>query len=391
MPRPVAILGSTGSIGENTLRVIADNPDRFEVTALAAGANWEKLAEQAHLFSPRLVSIADPSSGKYLREILPVGIRVLSGEEGLCEVAAGSGAEVVVSALVGAAGLAPTLAAIEVGAAVALANKEVLVMAGELVIKRARERSLPLLPIDSEHAGVFQILKGQAVGTAVDRVILTASGGPFRDHPIGALRDVSRDAALRHPTWKMGPKITIDSASLMNKGLELIEARWLFGLAPEQVDVLIHPESVVHALVEFVDGSVLAQMSVPDMRISISQALCYPDRVPCQAPRLDLAKSGSLTFGKPDPARFPCLSHAKAALVDGGTSPAVLNAANEVAVAAFLDMQIGFMDIPALVGTAMDNHRNEKAESLEAVMEADRWAREFTASRVNGTKNYVSS
>jgi 1-deoxy-D-xylulose-5-phosphate reductoisomerase len=391
MPQSVAILGSTGSIGENTLRVIADNPDRFDVAALAAGSNWEKLADQARAFSPRLVSVADPTDGERLREALPAGIRVLSGEEGLREVAAGAGAGIVVSALVGAAGLAPTLAAIESGASIALANKEVLVMAGELVTGRARERSLPLLPIDSEHAGVFQILNGRAPGAEVDRIILTASGGPFRDLSIGALRDVTCEAALRHPTWKMGPKITIDSASLMNKGLELIEARWLFGLAPERVDVLIHPESVVHALVEFVDGSVLAQMSVPDMRISISQALCYPDRVPCQAPRLDLAQRGSLTFGEPDLTRFPCLSHAKAVLAEGGTSPAVLNAANEVAVAAFLDTRIGFMDIPALVGTALDDHQNGKAESLEAVMEADRWAREFTASRLNGMRTPVRS
>lgn len=383
--KKVAILGSTGSIGENTLRVIADNRDRFEVVALAAGSNWERLAQQAREFSPELVSIADSGNAANLKN--GSGVKVLSGVGGLREVAAGAGADIVVSALVGAAGLDPTLAAIEAGAAIALANKEVLVMAGELVTQRARERKVPILPIDSEHAGVAQLLGGNGAGHEVLRIILTASGGPFRTTPVESLHEVTLEGALRHPTWKMGPKVTIDSASMMNKGLELIEARWLFDLAPRQMDVLIHPESVVHALAEFVDGSMLAQMSVPDMRISISQALCYPDRVLCEVPRLDLASLGALHFEEPNPGRFPCLAHARAVLNEGGTSPAVLNAANEIAVAAFLEKRIGFMDIPALVASALDGHRNATAWNLDDVLEADRWAREFTSSRLDGTKS----
>ncbi len=381
----VAILGSTGSIGENALRVIADNRDRFEVVALAAGSNWERLAQQAREFSPELVSIADPENASNLKN--GGGVKVLTGGGGLREVAAGTGADIVVSALVGAAGLDPTLAAIEAGAAIALANKEVLVMAGELVTQRARDRKVPILPIDSEHAGVAQSLGVSGAGHEVVRIILTASGGPFRTAPVESLYEVTPEEALRHPIWKMGSKVTIDSASMMNKGLELIEARWLFNLAPRQIDVLIHPESVVHALAEFVDGSMLAQMSVPDMRISISQALCYPDRVPCEVSRLDLASLGSLHFEEPDPGRFPCLAHARAVLNEGGTSPAVLNAANEIAVAAFLEKRIGFMDIPALVALALDGHRNDTARNLEDVLEADRWAREFTSSRLDGAKS----
>jgi 1-deoxy-D-xylulose-5-phosphate reductoisomerase len=383
--KKVAILGSTGSIGENTLRVIAENPDRFEVVALAAGSNWERLAQQAREFSPELVSIADSGNAANLKK--GSGVKVLSGGGGLREVAAGMGADIVVSALVGAAGLDPTLAAIEAGATIALANKEVLVMAGELVTRRAREQKVPILPIDSEHAGVAQSMGERGASHEVVRIILTASGGPFRTAPAESLYEVTPEEALRHPTWKMGPKVTIDSASMMNKGLELIEARWLFGLAPRQVDVLIHPESVVHALAEFVDGSMLAQMSVPDMRISISQALCYPDRVPCEVSRLDLASLGALHFEEPDLGRFPCLAHARAVLNEGGTSPAVLNAANEIAVAAFLEKRISFMDIPALVASALDGHRNATARNLDDVLEADRWAREFTSSRLDGAKS----
>ena len=389
VPKKIAILGSTGSIGENTLRVIADNPGRFEVVALAAGSNWERLAGQAREFSPRLVSVADPVNAGHLRNSRSCGARVLSGDEGLLEVAAGAGADIVVSALVGSEGLAPTLAAIEAGASIALANKEVLVMAGELVTQRARARKVPILPIDSEHAGVSQALAGRPRGREVLRIILTASGGPFRTTSLESLCGVTPAEALRHPTWKMGPKVTIDSASLMNKGLELIEAKWLFDLSPEQVDVLIHPESVVHALAEFVDGSMLAQMSVPDMRISISQALCYPERVPCQVPRLDLARLGSLTFEEPDTGRFACLGHARSVLVEGGIAPAVLNAANEVAVEAFLGGHIGFMGIPALVGAALEGRPSGSGDSLEEVMGADRWAREFTASRLNGVRSKV--
>lgn len=391
MLRQIAILGSTGSIGENSLRVIADHPDRFSVVALAAGSKWERLAEQAREFSPRVVSVADASDASRLREILPRDIAVLSGGEGLREVAAGTGADIVVSALVGAAGLVPTLEAIEAGASIALANKEVLVMAGELVKERCRSRGVELLPIDSEHAGVAQALMDRPRNDEVRRVILTASGGPFRTLPLERLQWVTPDEALSHPTWKMGRKVTIDSATMMNKGLELIEAKWLFNLKPNQVDVLIHPQSIVHALVEFIDGSILAQMSVPDMRISITQALSHPDRISCRASRLDLARIGSLQFDEPNLKRFPCLKHARAVLHEGGTSSAVLNAANEIAVAAYLNEKVGFMDIPAVVGAALDAHGNGSAAGLDAILEADRWARNFAFSCLNGDRKKVWS
>ena len=381
--RKIAILGSTGSIGENALRVAAQFPERIEVAALAAGKNWERLVEQARRFRPGVVSLADAANAARVREALSPETRVLSGEEGLREAAAGAGAGLVVSALVGAAGLRPTLGAIEAGASIALANKEVLVMAGALVTSRARARGVELLPVDSEHAGVAQALAGRP-RSQVKRIVLTASGGPFRNHSMEAMRNASPEEALKHPNWKMGPKITIDSASMMNKGLEIIEARWLFGLRPEQVDVLVHPQSVAHALVEFVDGSVAAQMSAPDMRIPIAQALFFPEKLPVDAPRLDLAEVGALTFEAPQPGRFPCLVHARSAMREGGTAPAVLNAANEVAVASFLSGASRFTDIPDVVGAALDAHENRGAEALEAILEADRWARSYAAARLNG-------
>lgn len=381
--RKIAILGSTGSIGENALRVAARFPERIEVAALAAGKNWERLVEQARRFRPGVVSLADAAGAARAREALSPDTRVLSGEEGLREAAAGAGAGLVVSALVGAAGLRPTLDAIEAGASIALANKEALVMAGALVTSRARARGVELLPVDSEHAGVAQALADRP-RSQVKRIVLTASGGPFRNHSMEAMRDASPEEALKHPNWKMGPKITIDSASMMNKGLEIIEARWLFGLRPEQVDVLVHPQSVVHALVEFVDGSVAAQMSAPDMRIPIAQALFFPEKLPVDAPRLDLAEVGALTFEAPQPGRFPCLVHARSAMREGGTAPAVLNAANEVAVASFLSGASRFTDIPDVVGAALDAHENRGAEALEAILEADRWARSYAAARLNG-------
>ena len=382
-PRKVAILGSTGSIGENALDVVAQFPERIEVVALAAGRNWEQLVEQAKRFRPAIVSVADSADAARIADALPGGTRPLSGEEGLREVAAGAGADLVVSALVGAAGLAPTLAAIDAGASIALANKEVLVMAGELVTSRVSSGNVELLPVDSEHAGVAQALADRP-HSEVERVVLTASGGPFRNYSIEAMRSVSLEEALNHPNWKMGPKITIDSASMMNKGLEIIEARWLFGLKPEQVDVLVHPQSIVHAMVEFVDGSFVAQMSMPDMRIPIAQAIFSPEKLPIEAPRLDLAQVGSLTFEEPDTERFPCLVHAKNALREGGTTPAVLNAANEVAVASFLSGESKFMDIPDVVGAALEAHEGMEADDLETILEADRWAREYAAARLNG-------
>ncbi|MDA0999372.1 MAG: 1-deoxy-D-xylulose-5-phosphate reductoisomerase [bacterium] len=383
MKKRVSILGSTGSIGENALRVIEAHPDRFEVVALAAGRNWERLAAQARRFSPEVVSVASPIDAERLRPMVPAGVKVLFGEAGLFEVAAGQGADIVVSALVGAAGLKPTLAAIAAGAVIALANKEVLVMAGELVTSAAEAKGVPLLPVDSEHAGVAQAL-GDRPMSEVARFVLTASGGPFRERASATMTEITREEALCHPNWEMGPKVTVDSATLMNKGLEVVEARWLFGIPPEQVDVVVHPQSIVHALVEFVDGSLLAQLSVPDMRIPIAQALHHPDRIPAEVPRLNLAEAGQLTFEEPDYERFPCLGLAKEALQEGGTCPAVLNAANEVAVAAFLENGTGFMDIPAAVRAALEAHQKSEAMDLAQIMAADAWAREFTARRLGG-------
>ena len=383
-PQKVAILGSTGSIGENTLDVVAQFPEKIDVVALAAGRNWERLVEQARRFRPEIVSVADDADAARVEDALSTEVKGLSGEEGLREVAAGAGAGLVVSALVGAAGLPPTLAAIDVGASIALANKEVLVMAGELVTSRVSAGEVELLPVDSEHAGVAQALADRPK-SQVERIVLTASGGPFRNHSVEAMKKVCLEEALNHPNWKMGPKITIDSASMMNKGLEIIEARWLFGLKPEQVDVLVHPQSIVHAMVEFVDGSYVAQMSMPDMRIPIAQAIFSPERLPIEAPRLDLGQIGSLTFEAPDPERFPCLTHAKDAMSEGGTAPAVLNAANEIAVASFLSGASKFMDIPDVVGAALQAHEKMNANDLETILEADRWAREYASSRLNGT------
>ena len=383
-PQKIAILGSTGSIGENTLDVVAQFPEKIDVVALAAGRNWERLVEQAGRFRPEIVSVADDADAARVEDALSTEVKVLSGEEGLREVAAGAGAGLVVSALVGAAGLPPTLAAIDVGASIALANKEVLVMAGELVTSRVSAGEVELLPVDSEHAGVAQALADRPK-SQVERIVLTASGGPFRNHSVEAMKKVCLEEALNHPNWKMGPKITIDSASMMNKGLEIIEARWLFGLKPEQVDVLVHPQSIVHAMVEFVDGSYVAQMSMPNMRIPIAQAIFSPERLPIEAPRLDLGQIGSLTFEAPDPERFPCLTHAKDAMSEGGTAPAVLNAANEIAVASFLSGASKFMDIPDVVGAALQAHEKMNANDLETILEADRWAREYASSRLNGT------
>ena len=382
--RKISILGSTGSIGENALDVVAQFPDRIDVVALAAGRNWERLVEQAKQFRPEIVSVAYEADAVRVEDALPAETKVLSGEGGLREVAAGAGAGLVVSALVGAAGLPPTLAAIDAGASIALANKEVLVMAGELVMSRVSALEVELLPVDSEHAGVAQALADRPQ-SEVERIVLTASGGPFRNHSMAAMKNVSLEEALNHPNWKMGPKITIDSASMMNKGLEIIEARWLFGLKPEQVDVLVHPQSIVHAMVEFVDGSYVAQMSMPDMRIPIAQAIFSPERLPIEAPKLDLGQVGSLTFEAPDPERFPCLTHAKDAMREGGTAPAVLNAANEIAVASFLSGASKFMDIPDVVGAALQAHEKMKADDLETILEVDRWAREYASSRLNGT------
>jgi 1-deoxy-D-xylulose-5-phosphate reductoisomerase len=374
--RPIAILGATGSVGVSTLALLERFPDRFRAVALAAGRNVARLAEQIQRHAPDVVSVADEAAARELHERVPgFGGRVVVGADGLHAVATHPEAEVVISALVGALGLEPTLAAAEHGKQVALANKEVLVVAGELVTRLARERGIALLPVDSEHNAIFQALRGHERAD-VRRVMLTASGGPFLHHDEAQLEAVTVADALRHPTWKMGPKITIDSATLMNKGLEVIEAHWLFDLPPEQIDVVIHPQSIVHSMVEYVDGSVISQMAIPDMTIPIGYALAHPKRLPLDYLQpLDLPAAGTLTFLQPDRRRFPCLDLAYRALAAGGTMPAVLNAANEVAVERFLAEDIAYRDIPAVIAAVMDAHEAAAATDLATLLAADRWAR----------------
>ncbi|MBI1815811.1 MAG: 1-deoxy-D-xylulose-5-phosphate reductoisomerase [Deltaproteobacteria bacterium] len=372
----LALLGSTGSIGVTTLDLVARFPDRFRIEALAAGKNVERLVEQVRRFEPRIVAVADDDGARALRAALP-GFRgaLLVGPDGLDRVATAPGAELLVSALVGALGLGPTMAGIAAGKDVALANKEVLVVAGEPVTRAAREAGVRLFPLDSEHNAIFQALRGHEF-SEVKRLVLTASGGPFRTHSRAQLHAVTREQALQHPTWKMGNKITIDSATLMNKGLEVIEAHWLFGLPPEQIDVVIHPQSIVHSMVEYIDGSVIAQLGVSDMAIPISYILAYPDRLPLtHLPALDLPRAASLTFEAPDLDRFPCLALAYRALRAGGTAPAVLNAANEVLVDSFLHDAIPFLDIPRTLTTVLDRHPVMAASDLATLLAADRWAR----------------
>jgi 1-deoxy-D-xylulose-5-phosphate reductoisomerase len=351
----LALLGSTGSIGEQTLAVVAEFPERYQVTALAAGKQIEKLAAQVRRFRPDLVAVADGAGARALRTQLGAGApRIEVGAPGLIAVAEAP-ADCVVSGLVGAVGLAPTLAAIRKGRDVALANKEVMVMAGALVRREIERCGVTLLPVDSEHSGAFQALAGQR-REDVARLVLTASGGPFRTWSAEQMGRATVAEALKHPNWAMGPKITIDSATLANKALEVIEARWLFDLPAEKVGVVVHPQSIVHALVEYVDGSVLAQLGMPDMRVPIALALAWPERLPLALPRLDLAHVKRLDFEPPDPKRFPCLELAWAALAGGEAAPAVFNAANEVAVAAFLAAEIPFPAIARTNARVLEGH-----------------------------------
>ena len=373
----LAVLGSTGSIGENALQVVSAFPDRFRVVALAAGGGrLARLAEQVRQTGASWVAVPCREDADALRPSVGEGVRVVWGEKGLTEVATLPGVDTVVSAIVGAAGLVPTYAAVRAGKRVALANKETLVAAGELVMEAARRSGAAVLPVDSEHSALFQILEGRDP-SQVKRLVLTASGGPFRGRRREELVSVGVDEALAHPRWSMGPKITVDSATLMNKGLEVIEARWLFGVPAERIDVVIHPESVVHSLVEFVDGSLLAQLATADMRGPIAYALGFPERLPLNGLGLDLTQVGRLTFEAPDREAFPCLDLAYRALAAGGTAPAALSAANEVAVAGFLEGKITFLQIPELVAAALEAHAPLPVESLEPVLRADRWARAF--------------
>jgi len=372
----ITVLGATGSIGLRTLELVSSFPDEFTVAALAArGSTVERLADLCRKYAPEVVAVLDPTVVDRLARLLgPGGPELLGGPDGLVTAAREVSADVVVSALVGGAGLLPTMAAIQAGRAVALANKETLVMAGELMTRAARERGVPLLPVDSEHSAVFQCLAGHNRGD-VHRILLTASGGPFRELPKDALTRVTVQDALQHPTWKMGAKITIDSATLMNKGLEIIEARWLFDVAPEQVQVVVHPQSIVHSMVEYIDGSVIAQLGVADMGVPILYALTYPERRPAPAARLDLPAVGALTFFEPDVAKFPCLRLAREALERGGTAPVVLNAANEIAVAAFLEGRIGFTMIPEVIERVLGEDPGRPLVSLEHCVALDADAR----------------
>lgn len=379
--KTLSILGSTGSIGVSTLEVVRQFPERFEVCALAAGRNIDLLLEQIKVYRPSLVAVLDQHLAAQLQQRLTAESRrpeVCFGPEGYDRVATLPEVQMLVSAMVGAAGLLPTLAAIQAGKDLALANKETLVIAGEIVMPLAARKGIRILPVDSEHSAIFQALQGNQ-HHALKRILLTASGGPFFRRTPEELAKVTPEAALRHPNWSMGRKITIDSATLMNKGLEVIEAHWLFDVPVERIAIHIHPESIVHSMVEYVDGSVIAQMGIPDMKIPIAYALAYPERLPVQNPPLDLFRVGKLNFFPPDEEKFPCLHLAYEACRQGSTLPAVLNAANEVAVEAFLNGGIGFPEIPQVVEKVMKAHHAAASLTLESILEADRWARKEAA------------
>lgn len=372
----LSILGSTGSIGVQALEVVRAHPDTFQVVAIAAGRRLDLLAEQVREFRPELVSVGSREGAKELKERLRgLPVKISSGEDGLAEVAAYSEAQLCLLAVVGATGLKPAFAAIRAGKDVALATKEALVMAGALLTAEAAAQGIKLLPVDSEHSAIFQCLEGGG-RAALKRIILTASGGALRHVPKEGLASVTPEEALNHPVWNMGKKITIDSATLMNKGLEVIEARWLFDIDVKRVDVIVHPQSIVHSLIEYVDGSVLAQLALPDMRLPILYALSYPTRFENSFPSLDLVRVATLTFEPIDGERFPCLAYAYEAVEMGGTAPAVLNAANEVAVELFLNREIAFAQIPQVIETGLRGDRPRDGGNLEEILAADREVRE---------------
>src|SRR4030066_1154336 len=372
----ISMLGSTGSIGGSTLDVIAMFPESFSVSALSACENIEKLDDQVRLFKPAMVSLNSRQAARVLKDrCSDLDIEIVTGVWGLIQVSTIPEADIVVSAVSGSAGLIPTLSAIKAGKTIALANKETMVMAGEIVTREAERRGVRMLPVDSEHSAIFQVME---CGRREDlhKIILTASGGPFLNTSYDERKTVTVRDALRHPNWNMGAKITIDSAQLMNKGLEVIEARWLFDVSINQIEVLIHPQSIIHSMVEFRDGSVMAQMGIPDMRIPIAYALSNTERLDLIMPRLDLAKIGMLTFEEPALKRFPCLSYAYDVVREGGTMPAVLNSSNEVAVRAFLQKRIGFLDIEMVIRETIEKHKGSHIKTIEDVLMADNWARE---------------
>jgi 1-deoxy-D-xylulose-5-phosphate reductoisomerase len=377
----IAILGSTGSIGQNALKVIRNLPERFTVNYLTAHRNINLLERQIEEFKPKGVVVLDKENAFILKNRINGNVEVLTGVEGLEEVVTRPEVDVVISSLVGFAGLKPTIAAIKKGKTIALANKETLVVAGEIVTRLVRENNATLLPVDSEHSAILQCLTGEK-RDRISRLILTASGGPFLHTPREQFEFITIEQALNHPNWRMGNKITIDSATLMNKGLEVIEAHWLFDLPPDRIQVVIHPQSIIHSMVEFIDGSLKAQLGLPDMKIPIQYALTFPDRLPMNGARVDFPSLKSMTFFEPDHHKFPCLQLAFAALRQGGTAPAVLNAANEVAVDSFLNQRILFSKIPALIEDALGHHTSIHAPSLEQIIEADSETRVFVAGRL---------
>ena len=380
----LTILGSTGSIGCNTLEIVKMHPEMFTVKALAAGRNVELLARQVNLFHPELAVVLNEKYALELEKHLSqhTGVEIVYGEAGYIRAVTLEVVDLVVSAMVGAAGLIPTLSAIDSGKDVALANKETLVMAGEIVMKKAVSNHVKILPVDSEHSAIFQCLSGHQMKD-LDKLFLTASGGPFLHKPADEFKYITPEEAMDHPIWSMGKKISIDSATLMNKGLEVIEATHLFGISQERIDILIHPQSIVHSMVSFNDGSILAQLSIPDMKVAIAYAISHPHRLPIRQPLPNFADIGSLTFENPDEHKFPCLSMAYDACRKGGTFPAVLNAANEVAVNAFLHRHITFDKIPEVIGEIMNHHVPIPKPKLCDILDADRWAREKAQYKLN--------
>ena len=378
----IAILGSTGSIGVQALDVVSRTPGRFEVMALAACRNAARLAEQVRQFRPRVVALADPGAARELRALLGPGApAVLEGDTAVVTIAALPEVDFVLAAISGGAGIRSTAAAIEAGKTVGLANKESMVLAGELLMERARARNVAILPVDSEHSAIFQALAGHN-RSEVRRLLLTASGGPFRTVSAGNMDDVTPSQALKHPNWSMGNKVTIDSATLMNKGLEVIEARWLFDIDPCRIDIVVHPESIVHSMVEYVDGSVVAQLGVSDMRGPISYALAFPERLRLDLPPLDLSRLGRLTFEPPDPFRFPAFTLAYRALELGGTAPAALSGADEAAVAAFLAGRCRFTEIARICEEVLDAHVVERLRSVDQAIAASEWGKRRAQQRV---------
>ena len=382
--KKISLLGSTGSIGTNVLDVIERNPENFQIIGMSAGSNIDLFAKQIRKFKPRVVALFDTKKIPTLKELIAdLDIEILSGEEGTITVATLTEADVVVSGVMGSAGLLPAIHALKSGKNLALANKETLVIAGELVLREAKKTNSQIIPIDSEHSAIFQVLNGEKK-ERIKKIILTASGGPFRTFSLGEMETVTVKDALKHPNWDMGAKITIDSSTMMNKGLEYIEAKWLFGVNTP-VEIIVHAQSIIHSMIEFVDTSILAQLGIPDMRVPIAYALTYPDRFECDLPSLDLTTMGNLTFEAPDFERFPCLGLAIDAMEIGKTMPAVLNAANEIAVQAFLEELISYKDIAELIRMVMQNHNPSPLKELEDVLIADRWAREETTKLVTVT------